>query len=79
MFDSKYIEGSGGSLCIFSRPSGTEVSHANGVEHNYTTAGREIVVQWGGDATYDSGYHSEVWADTPTNRRKAWKYFNDYY
>lgn len=79
MFASKYIEGSGGSLRLFSRPSGTDVSHASGVEHNYTTTGREIIVQWDGDTNYDSGYHSEVWADTPTNRRKAWEYFTEYH
>jgi len=79
MFAYKYIEGSGGSLRMFSRPIGTKVAHQCGVEHGYTSTGREIVVQWEGDVNFDSGYAAHTWTDTPTNRKKAWKYFNEYH
>lgn len=63
-----YIYGSGGHLRLFTRAKGTVVGSRDGARVAWRD---EVIVQWEGAPEYNSHYAAEMWADTPTNRKRA--------
>ena len=69
-----YKKGSGDNVALFARPEGTDYVVYTGGQNLTASAEKTLyIIQWGGSATYDSGYMQYEFED----KELAISFFND--